>query len=105
MLQRAGEESCPRLKTQPGGLGGDLPQGHWSCSGHPPRPARLGPAQRGWALLCHDERSWGEALPPVPRLVSMVMLHSTVLSRSGFISLQIWQPVLVLCSPGSGAWQ
>lgn len=56
-----------------------------------PTPAHPSPGGLSSAL-CHDERSRGEQLPPAPRLVSMVMLHSTVLSRSGCISLQIRQP-------------
>lgn len=70
-----------------------------------PDPAQPSPAQRGWALLAVSLKGAGQSCFPSSSPVSMVMLHSTVLSSSGFISLQIRQPVLIHCSLGSGAWQ
>lgn len=97
-------------KNKAQGAGGGSPHRHTSAPGLALRQASFSPTPPwsevvGLSGCCHVEISWGETLHPFPRLVSMVILHSTVFSRSGFISLQIRQPVLMYRSLGSTPWQ
>lgn len=102
--------SLPVAKNKAQGAGGGSPHWHTSALGLELLQASFSPTPPrskvvGLSGCCHVEISWGETLHPFPRLVSMVIFHSTVFSRSEFISLQIRQPMLIYRSLGSISWQ
>lgn len=105
-----GRGSLPVAANKAQGWAGGVPTSTYPPSGqcstkHPSRPPCLGPKWLAFSGCCHVEISWGETLHPFPCLVSMVIFHSTVFSRSEFISLQIRQPMLIYRSLGSISWQ